>query len=468
MGMVKKMQIHPFVADICQRLRKAGGRAFLAGGCVRDMWLGLSSRDFDIEVYGLPLDQVQQAIAPLGRCEQVGKSFGVIKLRQGGIEADIALPRRERKSGPGHRGFDVQVDPYLSPEVASSRRDFTINAMMYDAESGALLDFHGGRNDLEAGILRHVSPTFAEDPLRVLRGMQFAARFDLELDEETALLCQQLRREANTLAAERIWAEWRKWAMAEHPARGLVVLEKSGWIELYPELAAMRSCPQNTRWHPEGDVWTHTCLTVDQAACVATARGWQDERRLYLVLAALCHDIGKPATTIDDGNGCIRSPGHSMEGTEINSRFMQRIGAPASAVAAIAPLIREHMTHMHGTPTKRAVRRLSHRLQPVNIALWEALVEADASSRPPHPPARPALSWLNEAQALGHHEEKPVPIVNGRMLMAMGVQPGPGMGKLIAAAYEAQLDGAFDNEDTARQWCRKHLRSIGEHSRTEG
>ncbi len=449
--------INPFVAEVCEHLRAAGGRALLAGGCVRDMLLGLNPSDFDIEVYGLSMDKVQQVLARMGRCEQVGKSFGVIKLWRRNTEVDIALPRRERKSGPGHRGFDVEVDPNLSPKAASRRRDFTINAMMFDVTNGRLLDFHGGRKDLAANILRHVSDAFAEDPLRVLRGMQFAARFDLELAEETAALCRRLCCEANTLAAERIWAEWRKWAMAGHPARGLAVLEKSGWIDVYPELAAMRGCPQNARWHPEGDVWTHTCLTVDRAACVASARGWHDERRLYLVLAALCHDIGKPATTIDDGDGCIRSPGHSMEGTEINTCFMQRIGAPASVVAAIAPLIREHMAHMHGMPTQRAVRRLSHRLQPVNITLWEALVEADASSRPPLPHARPALPWLHAAQALGHHEKKPAPIVNGRMLIAMGVHPGPGMGKLIAAAYEAQLDGAFDSEETARAWCRRQI-----------
>jgi len=449
--------INPFVAQVCERLHAAGGRALLAGGCVRDMLLGLNPSDFDIEVYGLSMGKVQQVLARIGRCEQVGKSFGVIKLWRKNVGIDIALPRRERKSGPGHRGFDVEVDPHLSPMIASRRRDFTMNAMMFDVRNDRLLDFHGGRKDLAAKILRHVSDAFAEDPLRVLRGMQFAARFNLELADETAMLCHRLRQEANTLAHERIWAEWRKWAMASHPARGLAVLEKSGWIDIYPELAAMRGCPQNARWHPEGDVWTHSCLTVERAASVASARGWHDKRRLYLVLAALCHDIGKPATTMDDGNDCIRSPGHSMEGMEITMRFMHRIGAPTSVVTAVTPLIREHMTHTHGMPTQRAVRRLSHRLQPVNITLWEALVEADASSRPPLPHARPALPWLNAAQALGHHEKKPTPIVNGRMLMALGVKPGPGMGRLIAAAFEAQLDGAFNDAASAMAWCRRHI-----------
>ncbi len=454
---MKAESIEPSVTGACRRLREAGGKAYLVGGCVRDMILDLTPKDFDIEVYGLEPAVIQKVLTSLGQCEQVGKSFGVIKLWSQGIEIDVALPRMEKKTGAGHRGFNVRFDPEIDPQTASNRRDFTINAMMFDALSGELLDFHGGQQDLGAHVLRHVSPAFAEDPLRVLRAMQLAARFDLELADDTAALCQTLLKEADSLSVDRIWAEWRKWAMAAHPARGLAALEKSGWLALYPELAALKGCPQDARWHPEGDVWTHTCLTVDQAARVAGRHDWQDERRLRLVFAALCHDIGKPGTTIHDADGGIRSPGHCQQGTGLSVRLMQRIGAPESLQRDTMPLVMEHMTHMHGEPTKRAIRRLSHRLQPANIELWEALVEADASSRPPYPASRPALPWLQSAQDMGHHRARPAPIAGGKMLLQLGMKPGPDMGKVIAAAYEAQLDGAFDNEAAAMAWCRQHM-----------
>ncbi len=455
-----KLQAARPVKSVCQHLKDAGAKAYLVGGCVRDMMLGLTPKDFDIEVYGLELQQVQQSIAPLGRCELVGKSFGVIKLWTNGHEIDIALPRKERKTGAGHRGFAVRFDPNLDPHEASSRRDFTINAMMFDALNGELLDFHGGRKDLEASVLRHISPAFAEDPLRVLRSMQLAARFSLELADDTAALCRTLLKEAGALSVERIWAEWQKWAMASSPSRGLAALEKSGWLELYPELTAMKGCPQDEKWHPEGDVWTHTSLVVDIAAQVAERYEWKAEKRLPLMFAALCHDLGKPATTFRDEQGCIRSPEHCALGVELSNAFLQRIGAPASLMQSIAPLVKEHMTHMHGEPTKRAVRRLSHRLEPVDIELWEALVESDASARPPHPPSRPALPWLQAAEEISSHQGKPEPIVTGEMLLGLGMQPGPAMGDVIRHAYEAQLDGEFDRVETAREWCKTYLAGL--------
>lgn len=457
---MKTEPVNPFVTGICKHLREAGGKAYLAGGCVRDMLLDLPAKDYDIEVYNLDPAALQKALAELGKCEQVGKSFGVIKLWSHGIEIDVALPRREIKTGAGHRSFDMSLDPYLNPREASNRRDFTMNAMMLDPLTGELLDFHGGKRDLRQGVLQHVSPAFAEDPLRVLRSMQFAARFNLELADDTAALCQALLKEADTLSVERIWAEWYKWAMAEHPAKGLETLEKSGWLPLYPELIAMKECPQDARWHPEGNVWTHTCLAVDQAALVAERHDWHDERRLRLIFAAFCHDIGKPTTTMHHKDGSIRSPGHSQEGIELSVHFLHRIGAPRSLQQHIIPLVREHMTHMHGEPTKRAIRRLSYRLQPVNIELWEALVEADASSRPPYPLSRPALPWLQVAEDISIHQGQPEPLVTGKMLLCLGMKSGSDMGKVIATAYDAQLDGKFDDAETASEWCKNYMAGL--------
>jgi len=444
-------------SEICAMLKEAGGTAYLVGGCVRDLTLGLSPKDIDIELYGIELERLHTLLKGWGRVEHVGKQFGVFKLWYRKQEIDIALPRTEIKTDKGHRGFDVLPDPFIEPERASLRRDFTINAMMFDPLTGTLLDFHHGEEDLHNGILKHVSPAFAEDPLRVLRGMQFAARFKLKLDAETATLCRSLLSEAETLPISRIWIEWQKWCHAPFPSSGLQVLLESGWINLYPELEAMVECPQDPLWHPEGDVWVHTLQVVDQAAMIAERYHWHGERREQFLLAALCHDLGKPVCTFIADNGTIRSPGHSHEGTADSKRFLKKISAPKRYIQKILPLVQEHMTHMHGDPTPRAVRNLANRLTPAIIEDWEALVEADASGRAPAPASRPAEEWLSLAVELQHHQQKPAPIITGKMLMAMGFEPGKAMGKILRKTYRAQLDGCFTDAESAQRWVKENL-----------
>jgi tRNA nucleotidyltransferase (CCA-adding enzyme) len=452
-------QLPEVIRKTCHALSLAGGHAYLVGGCVRDLLLGDHPKDWDIELYGLDLAAAEAALQPLGQPQMVGKAFGVIKLKLGGHELDIALPRTEIKTGPGHQGFAVSSDPGLSPEIASARRDFTINAIMLEPESGDILDFHDGQKDLAARRLRHMSPAFAEDPLRVLRGMQFAARFDLTMERETAWLCESLLPEAHTLPAARIWGEWRKWLHASFPSRGLEVLEASSWLTLYPELAALKGCVQDSRWHPEGDVWTHTGHVVDMAAKVAARHRWHGRQRERLLLAALCHDLGKPERTAENPDGSIRSAGHPGAGVPLAETLLGRIHAPNHLVSHVLPLVAEHLNHMHGQPTYRAVRRLAVRLEPADIVLWEALVEADASGRPPLPPSRPAKPWLDMAEALNTSRQKPAPMVSGHTLMAHGIKPGKAMGALLRQAYEAQLDGAFDSEAGAEAWVRAQTRT---------
>lgn len=443
------------VTLLCRRIGDAGGRGWLVGGCVRDLLLGIAPKDFDVEVFGLPEAALLALLGELGRVESVGKQFGVHKLWLEGLEIDVALPRTERKSGTGHCGFTIHSDPGLDPERATLRRDFTMNAMMFDPLAGELLDLHDGAADLRLGRLRHVGPAFIEDPLRPLRAMQFAARFSLRLDEQTAALCREMLPEAASLPLARIWEEWRKWALSPAPGHGLQLLADSGWLSLYPELARLVDCPQDPRWHPEGDVWGHTLQSCDRAAEVAEARGLGIEMRLPLLFGVLAHDLGKPATTGIDVAGRITSRGHCDAGLPLAESLFERIGVPGRIRQQVAPLIREHMTHMHGEPTERAVRRLADRLVPAHIELWEMLVEADASGRAPAPPSRPALGWLEVARELSHQHGRPRPLLTGAMLIERGMAPGPEMGVLLDLAYQAQLDGEITDRASAIAWLER-------------
>ena len=440
---------------IAERLQAAGARhCVIVGGYVRDHLMGLTSKDLDLEVFGLDMEAIIRALRPRFRVDAVGKSFGVLKV---GPHIDVSIPRRERKAGRGHRGFAVEPDPDLDFRTAAARRDFTINAISMDFD-GRIIDPYDGRADLEAGILRATTPAFAEDPLRVMRGMQFAARLGFTMEPETVALCRSLYGEFDTLSRERLWEEWRKWTLGTHPRRGLNVLVETGWIGHFPELAAMMDCSQDPAWHPEGDVFTHTGHVCDAAVGVAGARGFDEAQRTVLMLAALLHDIGKPVTTERNGEGRIVSPGHAEEGVPLARAFLNGIKAPGRIVQTVLPLVAEHMTHMSisdGTrPSRRAVRRLADRLSPATIRLWAALVEADASGRPPLDPAAPATPWEAVAEELAMLESRPRPLLQGRHLLDMGMTPGPEMGRLLKAAFEAQLDGAFEDVDGALEWAK--------------
>jgi tRNA nucleotidyltransferase (CCA-adding enzyme) len=242
------------------------GRPRLVGGGVRDWLLGITPKDFDIEAGGVDFESLHRVLAPFGSTDVVGRSFGVLKVRSrtSGAEYDFSLPRRESKTGAGHRGFAVEPDPTLSDAGAAARRDFTVNAIALDPFTGALIDPYDGQRDLRAKVLRHTSTAFVEDPLRVLRAFQLAARFDFTLAPETAALSRSIAATYPELAVERVWGEWEKWATkAIRPSRGLSVLAETGWLAHFPEVSALAGTPQEPEWHPEGDVFAHTQHCLD-------------------------------------------------------------------------------------------------------------------------------------------------------------------------------------------------------------
>jgi len=439
----------PMLHDILKQIIEAGGQPYEVGGCVRDRILGLTPKDVDIEVFGLTAAVLSGVLEPFGRVNQVGVSFGVIKLRtEDGTEFDFTLPRRESKTGRGHRGFVVEVDHSMTVADAAARRDFTLNAVYRCPLTDELHDPHGGLTDLNRQILRATTAHFAEDPLRVLRGMQFAARFDLTMDAETALLARSLRDEYVTLARERVWGEWHKWATrSKVPSKGMKVLQESGWLELYPELAALPGIPQDPEWHPEGDVWVHTLHVCDVAAAIADRDGLHDEERAILLFAALCHDLGK-ANTTEFVDGRWRAHGHCETGVPLTRSFLERIGCLESIIEIVEPLVQEHLVHASDSASFRLVRRLAIRLKKANIRQLMQLVEADLGGRPPLPKRLPKnASRIFELSCdLKIEQAGPEPVLLGRHIIQLGYAPDTWFREVLKICFEAQLDGQFETE----------------------
>lgn len=426
------------VREIARIAKSLGGRALLVGGCVRDAMLGAETEDFDLEVYGVAPDRLKDALSGTFRLDLVGASFGVIKLH--GHDIDVAIPRRETKLGLGHKAFGVEYDPALTVKEAAARRDFTINAIYRDPLTDEVIDPWGGCADLASRTLRHVSDHFREDPLRVLRGMQFVARFDLTPAPETVAVCRTMTPEG--LPRERLFEEWAKLlTKGERISAGLEFLRAVGWTRYYPELNALIGCRQDPEWHPEGDVWNHTLCCLD-----AFARRRTGEDDLVVGLAVLCHDFGKPATTRYDRRARrLRSLGHDEKGVAPARSFLRRLTNEERLLKEVPPLVRCHMRPFalwKSRAGESAIRRLAAEV--VRIDRLIRVAAADDEGRPPFPRDPAALEWLAaEAARMEVADSAPAPIVRGRDLIALGLNPGETFGGILKACYEAQLDGVF-------------------------
>lgn len=439
----------PVLRTVARRCAAAGGRAYLVGGVVRSALLGEIPVDYDLEVFGLGDEALVQALQGMGVVRPVGKAFGIYKL--GAYPIDIGLPRTERKIGHGHRGFEIQTDPSLSLREAALRRDFTVNALYMDILSGEVIDPLGGLPDLQSRTIRHCSEQFGEDPLRVLRAMQFAARLEARVAPETVELCRSLSPEG--LSAERFGAEWEKLLLkGRRPSLGLAFLKDAGWLAWFPELEALVGCPQDPRWHPEGDVWQHTLHCLDALPALRTGNPQDD---LTVALAVLCHDIGKPLTTETTESG-IRSPGHETAGLGPADTFMERLRISRRVREAVLPLVACHMrpaSLYRDQSSSAALRRLANDCERLDLLLL--VFRADNAGRPGYlDDSAAAAQWIQErARALHIEAQKPRPILQGRDLLKQGMRPGPEMGALLRKAYQAQLDGIFTELEAAIRWA---------------
>ncbi|MCA1573121.1 MAG: HD domain-containing protein [Acidobacteria bacterium] len=464
------------VLKLATSIHAAGGRALLVGGCVRDMLMGASPKDWDLEVYGIEPARLREMLDRFGSVNVAGEAFTVYKL---GPDLDVSVPRCERKSGRGHRAFIIEGDPAMTVEEATSRRDFTINAILQDPLTGELIDPFNGQEHIKQRILSAVSPeTFIEDSLRVLRAAQFAARFEFDIEPETTALCRKM--DLSDLPKERVWGEMVKLLLgARRPSKGIEWLRTLGVTEqLFPEIKALEGVPQDPEWHPEGDVFVHTKLVVDRAR--DSIEDLPYGKQVTVMLAALAHDFGKPATT-EFLEGRYRSRRHEEAGVAPTESFLDRLHihtlAGYDVRAQVIALVREHLKP--GEFYKKrdevgdgAFRRLALRCE---LDLLYRVAKADSLGR--NAPWVPREKWydsaaqewfIQRAKELEVEQQAPAPLLMGRHLLEMDLPAGPRIGEITQAVYQMQLDGRVRNLDDAKREAYKMLSTDYPDSSKEG
>lgn len=445
----------PTVIELCAEVRRLGGIAFVVGGAARDLFIAeragvpVEFKDVDIEVFGVSTNLLEAALSQRWNIDVVGKAFGVIKLH--GLPIDVSVPRRERKTGEGHADFSIEADPTMTVEQAAARRDFTINAISFDPLEDRWVDPYNGRQAILDKVLDPVTDRFKEDALRVLRGMQFIARFDLTPTQRCLEMCRELSQD--NLPKERLFEEWKKLLLrGKAIKKALDFLLEIGWLErFYPELFALVGSPQHPQWHPEGCVYTHTALVVE-----AFTRGTfeNDDEKLVLGLAALCHDLGKPETAVfgpTKKNPVPHWTNHDHEHhIKPAERFLARLTNETKLVERVLAICQAHMTpssfYRNGAELP-AFRRLAMR---VPIKQLVKMLRFDQGGRgPTMPPDEEMIAWFEgEAARAGVQHEKPKPLVLGRDLIArFQYPPGPKMGKILDTLMEKQLAGEFSTKE---------------------
>ncbi len=426
---INKLNIPAILEEILKDLKSIGALPILVGGCVRDYFFNLPIKDYDIEVFSInSLSQIQNILEKYGSVKEVGKSFGVLILSVEGYDFDFALPRSEKKVDFGHRGFEVKTNANLSFKEASLRRDFTINSIGYNYFTDEFLDPNGGIKDLKAKTLKHIDDkTFVEDPLRVYRAVQFCSRFNLSLDKDTSKLCKNMveQNQLLELPKERIYEEFKKlFLKSSKPSIGFELLRKLGILKYFPELEALVRCEQDKEYHPEGSVWIHTLMSLDEMVKLKT----DDEyRNLYLFYAVLCHDLGKPYCT-KEINGRITSYKHEKLGVEPTKSFLKRLTDEKRFIEKIIPLVENHLAPFalyKANSSLKAVKRLSLRCNIEDLCLV-CLSDCKGRDIPDKKKCDDAVSWLlSKAKEMNISNEGLKPLVLGRDLIALGLKPSP-------------------------------------------
>lgn len=433
--------------EIAKRVKEHGGTAYFVGGFVRDRLLGIENKDIDIEVHGIDVKALRNILSREGEVLEMGEAFGIFSLK--GLCIDIALPRSETALGRGHRDFEISVEPFIGTKKAAERRDFTVNALMEDILSGEIIDHFTGRADLENRILRHVSDkSFPEDPLRVLRLSQFAARFGFSVAEETKALGRRI--DLSYLSKERVEGELKKALLkSEKPSVFFEVLKEINGLEVwFPMLQKLIGLPQNPEYHPEGDVWVHTMQVLDRAAT------YRDKvsRPYAFMLSALCHDLGKIIVT-KETNGKIHAYNHEKEGLPPVKEFLKKITNEKEVLSYVLNMTLYHMkpgVMVRNSSSMKAFNKLfDESVAPVDLIY---LVLSDEGER-----------YENTGEILferldAFNEIMSRPFVQGKDLIAAGLVPDRNFSEILAYSHKLRLAGV--NKESALKQTLAYARKL--------
>ena len=451
---ITKFKIPSILEDILKDLQKIGATPILVGGCVRDYFLNIPVKDYDVEIFGIDCIQtIEKSLQKFGSIKLVGKSFGVLTLRVNKYDFDFALPRTETKIGLSHQDFEVITNASLSFKEAAIRRDFTINAIGYDFFKEEFLDPFDGIEDLKTKTIKHINDkTFIEDSLRVYRAVAFASRFNFKIEEKTKELCKQivLKNELKYLPKERVYEEFKKlFLKSSKPSIGFELMRELGILKYFSELQALINCIQEPEYHPEGDVWVHTMMALDEMARILKGEKIKDEyKKLYLFYATLCHDFGKPFCT-KEINGKITSHKHENLGIEPTISFLSKLTNEKKFIEIVCSLVKNHLAPFQLYKTEsslKAVKRLSLK---VNIEDLCLVCLADCLGRTIQDKEKcpKATSWLlTKAKELDIHNEPIKPIIQGRDLIKLGFKPSNKFKEILEFAFDLQLDEHLEKE----------------------
>jgi putative nucleotidyltransferase with HDIG domain len=419
------------------RLHAAGHRAYLVGGCVRDLLLGAKPKDFDIATDARP-DRIMDLFPNSGK---VGAHFGVVLVRDVFDQVEVATFRSDQEYEDGRRPSAVHFE--TDPRHDVLRRDFTINGLLMDVENGEVLDFVGGRADLEAGLVRAIGDPdarFEEDHLRLLRAVRFAARLGFEIEPRTFAAIERHSRLIRRVSAERVRDELVRILTEGGARRGFELLDASGLLaEILPEVAAMKGVEQPPQYHPEGDVWVHTLMLLEQL----------DHPSPTLAMGALLHDVGKPPTfRVADR---IRFDGHVEAGVELAHAILNRLRFSRDDAEQIEALIANHMKFMHLPKMKESTLKRFLRMRDFQEHLELHRLDVLSSNRnlESYAMAKQKLAEFPDEQL------KPPRLLTGADLMAAGYQPGPQFTKMLAAVEDAQLEGRIQTAGEALEMVRE-------------
>lgn len=463
---IRNYNVKDIVLMVAGGCKTIGGRAFIVGGWVRDKLRSepTASPDVDIEVYGLSIQQVEDLLDNLDLAyDAVGRSFGILKLKD--VDIDISVPRRENRIGVKHTDFSVELDPTMTPEEAALRRDFTMNSMYWDPISKRLYDPYGGQRDLTNGVLRMTNQDkFAEDPLRVLRAMQFISRFALTADPDLVWTAKQLQIQYVHIAKERVFEEFKKMLLkGKYISEGLQFLIDCDWIHNFPELEAMIGVEQEPDWHPEGDVFTHVSHCMDAFARLHIYG--DDMDRLIVGFGTLCHDMGKPGTTLKDPEtGRIQALKHHMTGVPIAEKFMRRLTDDHDLIEAVKSMVYDHMFTANFNKqsfTPRSIKRLARRCPSIDLLCY--VIQCDKEGRPPLvADLKDVVNLRAMAQEMDVYNQPPPPIMMGRHLIEhLGMAPGLRFGEILRACQEAEDDGVITDVESGLAYIKAHILDEG-------